>query len=301
MTGPGGRSPSVGLVVVNHRSAQLVDGLLAGCSAGADDVVVVDCTPGEPQLAEVCERRGARFVDPGTNLGYGAGANLGAAALEPGIEVVVVANPDLEVSADALRHLAGAARGVGLAAPRFTFPDGGLQRSAHRREPRGATTAFDLSVPFQAVAARLSPRWHPTLLPASDHARSLDCLHVLGALLAVDAAAFASVGGFDPAFFLYREETDLCHRLRSAGWTVRHEGTVTAVHHGGGSTPEGDAPLAAQPQHLDSHYRYIARHWGPWARRWCRAVGLVASCSSAVTGPQRPAWRTAARWHLGGR
>jgi GT2 family glycosyltransferase len=292
--------PRVGLVVVDFRSSGLVDQLLQGATGGADEVVVVDCTPADPGLPDVCARHGAALVEPGANLGYGGGANAGVAALRSPVDVVVVANPDVAVSAPALRRLADAAVGRGLVAPRFTHGDGSLQRSAHRGEPGALVTAFDLSVPFAAVARRVRPGWHPTLLPEADHVRSVPCRHVLGALLVVDAAAFRAVGGFDPAFFLYREETDLCHRLRDAGFAVVHEGPVIAVHHGGGSS-ERDGPLAASPVHLASHHRYVRR----WRSRpyawWCRAVGLVAASTSVVTGPDRRAWLGAVRWHLGRR
>lgn len=292
--------PRVGLVVVDHRSVALVDSFLTGAERGADEVVVVDCTPADPGLADVCARHGAVLVEPGTNLGYGGGANAGLAALTDDVDVVVVANPDVEIPAADLRALARAAHRTGVAAPRFTHPDGTLQRSAHRSEPGALVTAFDLCVPLAGVAARLAPRWHPSLLPAEEHDRSVECRHVLGALLAVDARAMREVGGFDPAYFLYREETDLCRRLREAGYQVRHEGALGAVHHSGGSTPPG-GPLAARPLHLESHFRYVAT----WRSRsylgWCRVVGVVATALSVLTGPDRAAWRSALRWQLGRR
>jgi N-acetylglucosaminyl-diphospho-decaprenol L-rhamnosyltransferase len=288
-------APRVALVVVNFRSAALTDRMLAGAASGADEVIVVDCTPDDPGLAEVAARHGARLVAPGTNLGYGRAANLGAEHVQA--DVLVVANPDLVVDAAGLRRLATAAQGAGLVAPRFAFPDGGLQRSAHRREPRFVVTAFDLSVPFQAIAARWRPDWHPTLLSSGDHGRPQACRSVLGALMAVDLVAFRSVGGFDPAYFMYREETDLCRRLRDAGWGVRHDPSVEVVHDSGGSTGR-DRPVATRPEHLTSHYRYIERHWGRLAAIVARVIGVVAAATSAVSGPDRRAWRETVRWHL---
>jgi hypothetical protein len=58
-----------------------------------------------------------------------------------------------------------------------------------------------------------------------------------GAVLCVRRSAFEAVGGFDEGFFMYSEDTDLCIRLHSAGFSVRYDSTPTAVHEGGASAP----------------------------------------------------------------
>lgn len=287
--------PTVGLVVVNYRSSELTDALLAVASGGADEVVVVDCTPGDPGLPLVAIRHGALLVEPGVNLGYGAGANLGARQLAT--DVIIVANPDVEITGADLRRLAGLAKGVGVVAPLITYADGRLQPSAHRREPGLLVTLWDMSVAFGAVANRVGRGWNPTLLRESEHASAREVSHVLGALLAIDATAFAEVGGFDPDFFMYREETDLCRRLRAAGWSVQHEPSVVAVHHLHGTTP-GAGSRIPEAQRLRSHYRYIQKHWGRGARLGAQAVGALAAATSVVTGPDRRGWLRVLGWHM---
>ena len=78
-----------------------------------------------------------------------------------------------------------------------------------------------------------------------DHknARELDLHHLIGASLLVRARAIADVGLMDESYFLYREETDWCIRMRARGWrlccrtdaTVRHKqarsiGFKSAIH-----------------------------------------------------------------------
>ena len=43
--------------------------------------------------------------------------------------------------------------------------------------------------------------------------------------------ALESAGLLDERFFIYAEETDLCHRIRKTGWEVRHLPTMTILHH----------------------------------------------------------------------
>ncbi|WP_138993853.1 glycosyltransferase [Larkinella sp. C7] len=59
---------------------------------------------------------------------------------------------------------------------------------------------------------------------------------VTGSALFVRATAFWQVGGFDPAFFLYCEEEDLCRRLRQREWKAMLIPDVRFRHLGGGST-----------------------------------------------------------------
>lgn len=291
----------IALVVVNYRTAARVESLASALGEACDAIVVVDNSACEgidgPSISRLPP--GAAIVAPGRNLGYGAGANLGAAQV-PDVDVLVVANPDLRVDPGALRRLVGAVGydGVAVVAPRVVDAAGTVVRATHDREPGLVTTAVELAPAIAAALARLRPGWHPTLAPASVEDRTLDCAHVLGALLVLDAPRFRSVGGFDESFFLYREETDLCRRLRLAGGRVRHVGDVTVEHEGGASTPQ-HGPVFARSVVLASHYRYIRIHHGAARAALARLVGLVAALSWCVTGPDRRAAAAAARWHLG--
>jgi GT2 family glycosyltransferase len=63
---------------------------------------------------------------------------------------------------------------------------------------------------------------------------------VSGAAMMIERAAFTDLGGFDERLFLYKEDEDLCLRLRAAGGsviydpmvTIRHQGSVVADRHG---------------------------------------------------------------------
>jgi GT2 family glycosyltransferase len=295
--------PTVSLVVVNYNSADLASSLLTAVGDGADEVIVVDnASPNGPAgLDELAARHPeANIIRLDVNRGYGAGANQGAQRAKG--QVLVVANADLTISGPDLRELADQVGhdGVVLAAPRFVGPDGTLERSAHRREPRLLSTLDSFCGPFAHLARRVSPDWNATWCPSDIHTQDFDCLHVLGALMAIDADAFAAVGGFDESFFLYREETDLCRRLRRRGGRVRHVGHVAAVHVGGGSTAD-PWPHQGKVANLTSHYEYIAKHWGRPMELAARGLGTASSAIWLAAGPsaKRPLARRALRWHLG--
>jgi GT2 family glycosyltransferase len=295
--------PTISLVVVNYNSGRLVVRLLDAIGDGADEIVVVDnnSPDGGDGLDEVATSHPrAKIIRLADNLGYGGGANEGARYTSG--TVLVVSNADLTISGHDLRELASEVGrdSVVLAAPRFVAPDGTLERSAHRREPRFLATLHAYCGPFGHVMKRLRPDWNATQCPSAQHDQDFNCIHVLGALMAIDAAAFSAVGGFDEAFFMYREETDLCRRLRRRGGRIRHVGHLVAVHVGRGSTPS-KWPPQGNTDSLQSNYRYIAKHWGRVAALAARVVGTLSCAVWLLAGPpeKRAVARRALRWHVG--
>lgn len=57
-----------------------------------------------------------------------------------------------------------------------------------------------------------------------------------GACLLTRRSVLDRVGGFDPAFFLYFEDIDLCYRMREAGYSLVYLPEAEVIHHGGGIT-----------------------------------------------------------------
>ena len=89
--------------------------------------------------------------------------------------------------------------------------------------------------------------------------------------------AWDQVAGFDPKYFMYCEDMDLCRRLAEAGWQNVYVPSAVITHVGGASTK------AASRQMLREHHRalytYLAEHyrglrWAPL--RAVLAVGLAA-------------------------
>ncbi|MGH9186395.1 MAG: glycosyltransferase [Acidimicrobiales bacterium] len=296
--------PTITLIVVNFGSSAQTERLVDGIADDLFEVVIVDnpvdhlSDRSELDMLDALAARytNVRVVALDDNVGYGAGANAGAA--DAAGDVLVIANPDVEVDLTSLRCIATAAYGRGVAGPRFTNPDGTLQRSAYRRDPGLLITAYDLCPPISGLLRRARPDWHPTAYSTPDHERPLRCRHVLGALLAIDAKAFRSVDGFDEEFFLYREETDLCHRLLEAGWQVLYEPTATATHTSGGTTTD-PWPQAARPALLASHYRFIAKHRGRGAATTARILGTIGALVWMLRLREPRAALRSLRWHLG--
>ncbi|MEX2504650.1 MAG: glycosyltransferase family 2 protein [Egicoccus sp.] len=264
MTGRRGGRPHTAVVVVSHQTrAQALTCLDSLASAGADEVVVVD-TGSTDGTAEA-----VRAAHPGVrvlavdNLGFGAGANLGAAVTRA--PVVVVCNADVRFDAGSVADLAARLderADVAAAGPAVRYPDGRPQASA-RRLP-GLATAIG-----HAVLSRPWPgnpwtvRYRAT---DADPERPRDVDWLSGCCLALRREAFETVGGFDPGYFLYVEDVDLGVRLRAAGWRLRYEPSARVVHEVGASTgpvgPGGRVSTRRRAWSLAIHARSLDRFYG---------------------------------------
>ena len=113
-----------------------------------------------------------------------------------------------------------------------------------------------------------------------------------GSCFLVDLEAFHSVGGFDPAYFMYFEDVDLAERMGRRGWLHIYAPSAVVVHEGGHSTRR--EPRRMQRVHHTSALRYLSpaiRAVANAPLRWVlRAVSAPACCSptsaaGSVRGP----------------
>lgn len=269
---------TVGAVVVSHRTPvrarTCADSLHA---AGVDEVVVVDAGSGDGSAAHLRERDVTVLAE--ANLGFGRCANAGVASLGELHDVVIVCNADTTWTAGSVDVLAAAVRAPGVAAagPTVTYPDGRAQASARRLPSLGTALGhalFGLWWPDNPWTRR-----YRRVDDDDATAREVDWLS--GCALALDRAAFTAVGGFDPAYFLYAEDVDLCVRLREAGHQivtapdahVVHEVAASTSHHRG-------ATVVAHARSLDL---FAARHVLTGPRRLLRPLVRVALAGWVAT------------------
>ncbi len=185
------------------------------------------------------------FARSATNGGFGAGHNQLAANADATLLCIV--NPDVTLPEP--RTLERLVRwfddaSVVAAGPRLVTTDGATQRWDHG-ERRGLL-AWVANGAGHAY-------WRERRAPA-------DVAWASGAFLLVRRQAFAAIGGFDERFFLYKEEEDLCLRLRAAGGRVVYDPTV-AVGHVGSVVADRQRQMAASVAY------FAEKHLPPRRRR----------------------------------
>jgi N-acetylglucosaminyl-diphospho-decaprenol L-rhamnosyltransferase len=80
-----------------------------------------------------------------------------------------------------------------------------------------------------------------------------------GSCFLVDLEVFHSVGGFDPAYFMYFEDVDLAERMGRRGWLHIYAPSAVVVHEGGHSTRR--EPHRMQRVHHTSALRYLSARY----------------------------------------
>lgn len=241
-------APQVGAVVVHYGdlapTTACVRALREDDSPCRRRIVVVDnsgnLSPGAFPGVEV--------LNAGGNAGFGAGANLGVKVLGAGpCEALVILNNDVEVGNGYLEAALEVLRrpGVGAAAgPLYLDRPGGTLWYA------GGGVNFLTGTVWQRKSHYFAGRERTVgFFP--------------GAAFAVSEGAWQAVGGFDPAYFLYNEDVDLCLRLRRKGWRLRYDPGMVAVHRLGAVT--GSA--ARSPFYLEHMAATRLRPFRPLAYR----------------------------------
>lgn len=270
------------VVVVAYGPPDLLDDCLSAL-AGELPVTVVD-NSSLPATRDVVERHGARYVDAGANLGFGAGVNLGLATLAGlghGDDEVLLLNPDVRVSAEALRAVhAKAYAGPRVAAVGATQVDPATGRSARVWWPFPSPAAAWLEA---AGLGRLRRQRH----------------FAIGSILLLRADALRDVGTFDERFFLYAEETDWQRRATRAGWKVAIQPGIRATHVGAGTARD---PAQRQRRFHAAHERYIRKHHGPegWLVYRSAVVAGAALRAVALRGERREDAKERLRLYLSG-
>jgi hypothetical protein len=251
-------TPGVTALVVTYSSRDTVGAALAALrparARGWLRVVVVDNASADG-TADVVEREHpwAGLVRSPRNLGYGRGCNLGFSRVET--PYVLVMNPDVVLEPEAVRAMAlflEERPRAGIVAPSTRLPDGGFQRIGGR------------STPWRHILFALGLRDARSELRPGDPPRRTDWL--CGAVFLIRSGLFRSLGGFDPRYFLYFEETDLFLRAEKAGWQLWALGSAVASHAPGSSARKVDPALKGGdclPLHFfPSRFYYWRKHFG---------------------------------------
>ncbi|WP_051515907.1 glycosyltransferase family 2 protein [Candidatus Blastococcus massiliensis] len=247
------------VVVVTFSPGDTLAGFLDSLALATTrpyEVVLADngSTDGVPERA-ARERPEVSLLRTGGNIGYGAAANAALAGHDSGY--AIVANPDVRFepgSVDELLAAAGRWPRAATLGPAIRTPEGAIYPSA--RELPSLSTGVG-----HAALGWVWPTnpWTARYRRERDELTERPAGWLSGSCLLVDLAAYASVGGFDPGYFMYFEDVDLARRMGQRGWLHVYVPTAVVTHEGGHATRRSARRM--QRVHHTSALRYLSADW----------------------------------------
>jgi GT2 family glycosyltransferase len=303
--------PDVSVVVVSYNTSELTrDGLRKLFASRTPDVsfdvTVVDNASADGSAdAIAAEFPSIRLIRLTDNVGWGRAINRGAVASTG--RYVLFLNPDAAPAGHPVTELfrfAAAHPQHGVYTGRTLHADGtddmyccwGLPSL---RGYLGFATGLSTVFPNSAWT-------NPEGLPGYDRRTVREVPAVSGCCMLIERDLFDRLGGFDPQYFLYSDDIDLCTRAAALGARPVVVPAAAVVHVGGASSSSEGQRIKI----LRGKATYLRRHWSaPRAQLGLallktgvglRALGKTALGRDRSRGVDWPAvWRERSTWSAG--
>ena len=290
--------PVVSVLIVSYNVKPLLLKCLEALYAHADmpmEAVVVDNASSDGSAAAVAsEFPDAVVLAQQRNLGFGRASNVGLERCQG--RFVLLLNPDVTVNPQAVGRMADflmrrqEAAAVG---PRLMFPDGRLDPDARRSFPVPRTLFYRT-----VGLSRLFPKSRTFGRHNMGHVAETE-VHEMdagtAACLMLRMTAIDRVGFFDPRYYMFGEDLDLCYRLKLGGWKIFYLPTASAIHHKGAAIKQAQSKMRYEQYH--SMWTYHMKHHADdvsafgnglvWAQIWGRWA--AAAARDTVGQRRRPA------------
>jgi GT2 family glycosyltransferase len=265
------------IVIVSYNSRSDLDNALRSLTAPppavAHEIVVVDNASTDSTPAHVRERwPRVRLIASENNLGFAQANNVGIRSSAS--ELVLLVNPDTLVTGAAVDRLVSimdTRSDVAIVGPRIVDGRGRAELSF------GAMIS-----PWAELRQKLLVRGNDrglsvfTLLVDRMTRRTHRVDWVSGACMLIRRADLDQVGGFDPRFFMYAEDVDLCAAVRAHGRSVLFTADPQVVHLRGRSALS--APDTARDAYRRSQLAFYAKHhpsWLPFLKAYLKILGRL--------------------------
>jgi len=205
-------------VTVTHNGSRVLEEMLTTLPQEIPLIVVDNAS--QDNSVEIVERirPDAKIFKNEIGLGYGNGMNVGLPHVQT--EYVLMVNPDTVLNVEAIDAMIAVAEEnpqAGLLAPVTYNPDGRIE------------TSHDVVLEKRSLCPSRDGEPVPEGPICADY--------LSGAVVMGRMSALREIGFFDPEFFLYYEDDDMCRRLKDAGYYSMVVPSAQITHIGGGSIP----------------------------------------------------------------
>jgi GT2 family glycosyltransferase len=218
--------PTVWITVIHWRAPDrtrlCLDSLKKLSYSNVKIVLVDNGSPDQSGASIGTDYPEVELLPTGKNLGFAGGSNFGIRfALENGAKWIWLLNNDTEVDPASLTILMKAVTDDPKA--------GVLSATVITESDNEKTEAGFGQIDFLKAKTYLKP-------PEIESGNALPCAWLAGCNLLLNAEAISQLGAFNEDYYLYFEDTELCHRFNQNGWSCLLVPAARIAHVGGAST-----------------------------------------------------------------
>ncbi len=251
------------IIIVNYNVKEflqnLLDSILKSSPQITKQIIVVDNASDDGSVEMLREKfPGICLIENKKNVGFGA-ANNQALEISNG-KFILLLNPDTIVQEDTFSILINFFNShpeAGLVGCKVLNPDGTLQLACRRGFP-GPWTSFTKVTGLSKLFpnSKLFARYNLTYL---DENQTYEVDAISGAFMLLKREVYEKVGGFDPQFFMYGEDLDLCYRIQQAGFKVYYVPDTQIIHYKGESTKR--SKMDETKVFYDAMHLFVRKHF----------------------------------------
>ncbi len=248
------------LIVINHNTASLtadcVRSIFTHQHEMALEVIVVDNASTDDSVVLLNQEFGRqiKIIKSPSNQGFAAANNLGLKEAKG--EYLFFLNSDTLIKRNIFVPLVAAFTTdstIGIIAPALLTAEGKKQLYAYGDFPRLGRLFFGkFSAPITIQEKKTAS------LISAGGLRFVDW--VSGAALVMRREALKLVGDWDPKFFMYFEDVDLCWRAKQNGYGVAVLTTINLTHLGGKSL---FTSWSRKKLYYESQEYFFRKNYGP--------------------------------------
>lgn len=248
-------NPRLSILIVNWNVSDLLDACLGSIEKYTivpHEVIVVDNDSSDDSVEMVKKKYPhVTVIASPKNIGFVAGNNLALSKASKNTEILYL-NPDIELIEDAI-------------GPMLSYLDSNPQSGVIGCELLNTDRSHQQTI---GHFTQLSNLWREYFkrekanhINVSTYSKPTPVEVVLGACLLCRSTILRELGGMDPRYFMYLEETDLCKSMKEKGFDTIYYPYTKMIHHSGKSSGYNEeSRQRALFENRRSQYLFFQKH-----------------------------------------
>lgn len=281
---------NVSVIIVSYNTTRLlqqcVESIVCHTHGVSYEIIVVDNHSGEEELTPLRTDNRITLIELQENLGFGRANNIGAAHAKG--EHLFLLNPDTILVNDAItilyQHLLSTPC-TGLCGGNI-FDDDMLP--IHSHDQIFPSILSELDIVFGHLYYKLrygrNSWFNHTKVP-------MKVAMITGADMMIRREVWDKVSGFDPSFFMYYEDSDLCVRIKKQGYDIVNVPQAEIIHLEGKSF---HVSRERDQRYFSGRQRFFQKHYSATYNKVADTLNTTTLCIATVlcrlTGKQ-DAWQ----------